>query len=63
MQVNVLVRCLINVFRFQTKIKDFKEQIAAEVNVPAGNQRLIFHGRVLQDDFLLTQGEIQFVML
>lgn len=42
---------------FQISIKDFKETIAASVNVSASNQRLIYQGRVLQDDFCLTRGE------
>ena len=44
------------VFIFQTTIGDFKKKIASSVNIPPNQQRLIFQGRVLQDDYVLSPG-------
>ena len=42
----------------QMKVKDFKERISSSINVPANQQRLIFQGRVLKDDHILTKGKV-----
>jgi len=34
----------------QKTVKDFKDEIEKVINVPAGSQRLIYCGRVLQDE-------------
>ncbi|KAL6011839.1 hypothetical protein ACLOJK_002305 [Asimina triloba] len=39
-------------------ISSFKEKIADAVNVPVGQQRLIFRGKVLKDDHLLSEYRI-----
>ncbi|CAK8673632.1 unnamed protein product [Clavelina lepadiformis] len=36
-------------------VKDFKNHIQSSVNVPANQQRLIYQGRVLADDFKLSK--------
>ncbi|XP_020548190.1 LOW QUALITY PROTEIN: uncharacterized protein LOC105159588 [Sesamum indicum] len=36
-------------------ISAFKEKIASEIGVPVGQQRLIFRGKVLKDDHLLSE--------
>uniref|UniRef100_A0A2P2LMR6 Large proline-rich protein BAT3 n=1 Tax=Rhizophora mucronata TaxID=61149 RepID=A0A2P2LMR6_RHIMU len=38
----------------------FKEKIADETGVPVGQQRLIFRGKVLKDEHLLSEYRIQF---
>ena len=44
---------------FQVPVSSFKEKIANEIGIPVGQQRLIFRGRVLKDDHLLTEYRIQ----
>nr|CAB3225062.1 large proline-rich protein BAG6-like [Phallusia mammillata] len=39
----------------QTSVREFKQTISSEVNVPPDRQRLIFQGRVLSDDFKLNK--------
>ncbi|KAL0432312.1 UNVERIFIED_CONTAM: Ubiquitin-like domain-containing protein CIP73 [Sesamum latifolium] len=41
-----------------TVISAFKEKIASEIGVPVGQQRLIFRGKVLNDDHLLSEYSI-----
>jgi len=41
------------------RVSSFKEKIANETTVPVGQQRLIFRGRVLKDDHLLSEYRIQ----
>jgi len=40
------------------KVLDLKEAIAAQTDVPADRQRLIFSGRVLKDDDLLSDYKV-----
>lgn len=42
----------------QMLVSSFKEKIAQEVGVPVGQQRLIFRGKVLKDDHLLSDYRI-----
>ncbi|GER38778.1 ubiquitin family protein [Striga asiatica] len=38
-----------------TLVSAFKEKIAQEVSVPVGQQRLIFRGKILKDDHILSE--------
>lgn len=40
----------------------FKERISTDVGVPVGQQRLIFRGKVLKDDHLLSDYRILSIM-
>ncbi|XP_057516007.1 ubiquitin-like domain-containing protein CIP73 [Amaranthus tricolor] len=40
-------------------VSSFKEKIAQEVGVPVGQQRLIFRGKVLKDDHLLSDYHVE----
>ncbi|CAA0815114.1 Ubiquitin-like superfamily protein [Striga hermonthica] len=40
-------------------VSAFKEKIAQEVSVPVGQQRLIFRGKVLKDDHLLSEYNVE----
>lgn len=45
---------------FQMRVSVFKEKIANEIGVPVNQQRLIFRGRVLKDEHLLSEYRIHF---
>ena len=40
------------------QVSSFKEKIADEIGVPVNQQRLIFRGRVLKDDHILSEYRI-----
>ncbi|XWS14398.1 hypothetical protein CRYUN_Cryun35bG0005900 [Craigia yunnanensis] len=42
-----------------TPVSLFKERIAKELGVPVGQQRLIFRGKVLKDDHLLSEYHVE----
>ncbi|XP_039041908.1 ubiquitin-like domain-containing protein CIP73 isoform X2 [Hibiscus syriacus] len=42
-----------------TPVSLFKERIAQELGVPVGQQRLIFRGKVLKDDHLLSEYHVE----
>ena len=42
----------------QITIGNLKERTASTLNIPAGSQRVIYQGRVLQNDYKLSQSEI-----
>ncbi|KAK8580060.1 hypothetical protein V6N12_070347 [Hibiscus sabdariffa] len=42
-----------------TPVSVFKERIAKELGVPVGQQRLIFRGKVLKDDHLLSEYHVE----
>ncbi|KAL4335509.1 hypothetical protein GQ457_07G027470 [Hibiscus cannabinus] len=42
-----------------TPVSLFKERIANEIGVPVGQQRLIFRGKVLKDDHLLSEYHVE----
>ncbi|OMP03007.1 Ubiquitin [Corchorus capsularis] len=42
-----------------TPVSSFKERIANEIGVPVGQQRLIFRGKVLKDDDLLSEYHVE----
>ncbi|KAG2698218.1 hypothetical protein I3760_07G140300 [Carya illinoinensis] len=51
------------IYSFQVEknmpVSSFKEKIANEIGVPVGQQRLIFRGRVLKDDHLLSEYHVE----
>lgn len=46
------------IMKFQMCVSSFKEKIADQVGVPVGQQRLIFRGKVLKDEHLLSEYRI-----
>ncbi|CAN0871841.1 Ubiquitin-like domain-containing protein CIP73 [Linum grandiflorum] len=48
-------------FQVDTKmsVAAFKEKIASQIGVPVNQQRLIFRGRVLKDDHLLSEHQVE----
>ena len=42
----------------QITIENLKERTASTLNIPAGSQRVIYQGRVLQNDYKLSQSKI-----
>ncbi|PSS31208.1 Large proline-rich protein [Actinidia chinensis var. chinensis] len=40
-------------------VSHFKEKIASEIGLPVGQQRLIFRGKVLKDDHLLSEYHVE----
>jgi len=51
-----------SLFLLQSKVIDLKQKILQELNIPVARQRLIFQGRVLSDDFTITEGCILIVI-
>lgn len=47
-----------NVILIQIPVSLFKEKIANDIGVPVGQQRLIFRGKVLKDEHLLSEYRI-----
>lgn len=45
---------MLDIEQFQMPVSLFKEKIASEIGLPVGQQRLIFRGKVLKDDHLLS---------
>lgn len=43
---------------FQMSVSSFKGMVADKVGVPVGQQRLIFRGKVLKDEHLLSEYRI-----
>jgi len=48
-------------FQFQMPVSLFKDKIATEVGLPVNQQRLIFRGKVLKDEHLLSDYRILFI--
>lgn len=44
--------------RFQIQVSALKEKVATETGVPVAQQRLIFRGKALMDDHLLSEYRI-----
>lgn len=53
------ISVMIALWMFQMPVQAFKEKIASEIGVPVGQQRLIFRGKVLKDEHLLSEYRIQ----
>jgi hypothetical protein len=57
--INFMCNSFVVIELFQVPVSSFKEKIANEIGIPVGQQRLIFRGRVLKDDHLLSEYRIQ----